>query len=240
MQENKKIIAAAAILLFIAIVIIVICQSLKNNENVVLYKEAGADMAREIITFGRYEQDGDTSNGAEPIEWIVLDKQEDSMLIISRYGLDCQNYNTENTHRISWETCTLRDWLNNEFYNAAFNDAEKTAIKKTIISSRKNLKSEENSISDNVFCLSMDEADTYFKTEEARAAKPTLYAAAQGVHANELGMSRFYGNCWWWLRSPDGKWNDAAGVSYYGSVVIFDHAPYYNYLAVRPALWIEI
>ena len=43
-----------------------------------------------FILFGEYEQDNDESTGKEAIEWLVLDKQEDKMLVISRYGLDCQ------------------------------------------------------------------------------------------------------------------------------------------------------
>ena len=46
------------------------------------------------VTFGSYEQDNDTSNGKEPLEWIVLSYQDGKSLLISKYGLDCQPYNT--------------------------------------------------------------------------------------------------------------------------------------------------
>ena len=59
------------------------------------------------IYFGEYEQDNEISTGKEAIEWLVLDKQEDKMLVISRYGLDCQPYHTE-YEEITWETCSLR------------------------------------------------------------------------------------------------------------------------------------
>ena len=45
----------------------------------------------EILSFGAYEQDNNTSNGKEEIEWIVLDKKDDRMLVISRYALDNQS-----------------------------------------------------------------------------------------------------------------------------------------------------
>ena len=49
------------------------------------------------------------------------------MLVISRYGLDCKPYNTE-YEEITWETCSLRSWLNGEFYETAFIPEEKNVI----------------------------------------------------------------------------------------------------------------
>ena len=45
------------------------------------------------IVFGAYEQDDDESNGKEPIEWLVLEKKNNRLLVISRYALDCKRYN---------------------------------------------------------------------------------------------------------------------------------------------------
>ena len=47
----------------------------------------------DILTFGRYEQDGIRGNGAEDIEWLVLDVQGNKALLLSRYALDSQPYN---------------------------------------------------------------------------------------------------------------------------------------------------
>ena len=69
------------------------------------------------VVFGKYEQDDDASNGKEPIEWIVLAKEKDRALLISKYGLAAQQYNTEWTDE-TWETCSLRKWLNETFLNA--------------------------------------------------------------------------------------------------------------------------
>lgn len=75
--------------------------------------------AGNVVTYGHYEQDNDTANGKEPIEWVVLDVQGDKALLISKYGLDVRPYNTEYNH-VTWEECTLRTWLNDTFLNAAF------------------------------------------------------------------------------------------------------------------------
>jgi len=47
----------------------------------------------DYITFGAYEQDYNTSNGKEAIEWLVLEKKNNRLLVISRYALDCKRYN---------------------------------------------------------------------------------------------------------------------------------------------------
>ena len=41
--------------------------------------------------FGSYEQDNKTSNGKEEIEWIVLDKDGISLLLISKYLREAEN-----------------------------------------------------------------------------------------------------------------------------------------------------
>ena len=68
------------------------------------------------VSFGKYEQDNNTSNGKEKIEWLVLEVKDGKALVISKYALDCKPYNTSSTN-VTWETCSLRNWLNNDFIN---------------------------------------------------------------------------------------------------------------------------
>lgn len=77
----------------------------------------------DIIEFGSYEQDNNPSNGPEPIEWRVLEVSDGSALIVSQYALDARAYNKERV-RITWAECTLRGWLNGEFYATAFRRRE--------------------------------------------------------------------------------------------------------------------
>ena len=78
----------------------------------------------DIVFFGKYEQDGNLDNGPEPIEWMVLKKDSNKIILLSKYVL---------THRpihsvgegFKWYESELCSWLNNEFYNEAFNEAEK-------------------------------------------------------------------------------------------------------------------
>ncbi|MBR2038590.1 MAG: hypothetical protein IKA09_12835 [Lachnospiraceae bacterium] len=107
-----------------------ICETCDATEGVALEKPS--IQIDDIITFGNYEQDGFRKNGAEPIEWIVLDVQEDKALLLSCYALDSQPYNKAYTP-VTWEECTLRNWLNSTFLNAAFTEDEKKKIEITEI-----------------------------------------------------------------------------------------------------------
>ncbi|MCM1083720.1 MAG: DUF6273 domain-containing protein [Clostridium sp.] len=84
----------------------------------------------DIIRMGHYEQDGDEAADDE-IFWDVLDKKEDKLLVISHYILARRSFDDEN---VTWENSQLREWLNSEFYNGAFNDNEKNRIAISIMS----------------------------------------------------------------------------------------------------------
>ena len=66
----------------------------------------------DIITIGRYPQNDDDP---EPIEWIVLQKDGKRAFLLSRYVLDAIPYE-ESHDKVTWEECTLRAWLNDDFY----------------------------------------------------------------------------------------------------------------------------
>ena len=189
----------------------------------------------DYITFGTYEQDNDTSNGQEDIEWLVLAKENDRLLVISRYALDCQPYNTEDTD-VTWETCTLRTWLNNDFLNAAFSSAEQAMIPTVTVSADKNpwhSTDPGNATQDKVFLLSVTEADKYFETDSERKCKLTAYAEAQGADTMN-GWS--YG---WWLRSPGSNQAFAALVGDEGDNDLYSFVDG-DCFAVRPAIWIDL
>lgn len=81
------------------------------------------------VMFGSYEQDNDPGNGKEPIEWMVLDRNKETgqSLLLSKYILDVKPYNVQ-SEDVTWESCTLRKWLNEGFFDAAFSDEEKSKI----------------------------------------------------------------------------------------------------------------
>ena len=196
----------------------------------------------DYITFGSYEQDNDTSNGKEDIEWLVLDKKGNKILAISKYGLDAKLYNEEYAS-VTWEDCTIRSWLNGEFYNAAFSDDEKQAIIQTAVSADKNPKYSTdpgNDTTDNVFLLSIKEVEKYFSSDIARQCAATDYAVAQGAYTNSNYTVDDGVSCWWWLRSPGDYQRSAAYVSSDGSVSHYGVNVSKDNVCVRPALWINL
>lgn len=190
----------------------------------------------DYIKFGKYEQDNNTSNGKEAIEWLVLDVQGDKALVISKYALDAQPYN-KTDENITWEKCTLRSWLNNDFYNSAFTSSEKNKIRTTTVVAEDNLvygTEAGNNTQDKIFLLSISESNKYFSSNKERMCKPTAYAKYRGPWTNSNG------NCWWWLRSPGYFQDDAADVDIDGVVREFGYFVHESGGAVRPAMWISI
>ena len=188
----------------------------------------------DTVFFGAYEQDNNTSNGKEDVEWLVLEVKDGKALVVSKYALDCKQYNTSNTD-VTWETCTLRKWLNNDFINAAFSSYEKAMIPTVTVSADKNSTNPGNATQDQVFLLSITEANKYFGSDSARQCKPTDYAVANGSRESHSGNL-----CWWWLRSPGSTQDSAAYVYSSGGVIESGNDVDYNDGAVRPAMWISI
>jgi len=92
------------------------------------------------VEFGSYPQTVD--GGVKKILWRVLDKKNGELLLISEYILDGKQYQDKTDSsvkrsgkkedieraRLPWERCDLRRWLNDYFYNHAFNAQEKSQI----------------------------------------------------------------------------------------------------------------
>ena len=156
--------------------------------------------------------------------------------------LDCKPYNTSYTDvtcytDVTWETCTLRKWLNSDFINAAFSADERTMIPTVTVSADKNpdyITNPGNATQDQVFLLSITEVNKYFSSYSARQCKPTDYAVANGAWENDSG------NCWWWLRSPGNTQDRAAYVLLDGDVNENGFKVFHDSNAVRPALWIDL
>ena len=167
----------------------------------------------DYVEFGRYPQ---TAEGeVRPVEWLVLARENNRSLVISRNGLDARRFGSSN----NWKKSEIRKWLNGEFYTGSFTAEEKARIK--------------SFNQDNVFLLSDEEAEKYFADDDARKCKPTSYAKAEG--AFEMDDC-----CYWWLRSSISNGGkrvycvDCDGDVNYGN--------YANSLSgsARPALWINL
>ena len=188
----------------------------------------------DTFNFGSYEQNNNISDGKEEIEWIVLERDGMSLLLISKPALDCQSYNTSYTSDVTWETCSLRKWLNGTFINNAFSTEEQKLIQSVTVTADKNPNFNTfpgNDTTDKVFLLSITEAEKYFSSNKARNCGRTKYADAQ------LGAGD---TCWWWLRSPGGYSGYAALVYSDGSVYNVGYIVNYEGAFVRPAMWLNL
>lgn len=177
------------------------------------------------IAFGRYPQASKNENAL--IEWLVLKNDGSRALLISKYALDCQKYNTSYTY-VTWETCTLRKWLNGAFISNAFSHEEQAMILSAPIP-------ESAATKDRVFLLSVGEAQKYFSSYSTRRCQGTAYCYAQG--ADKVGEN---GNCGWWLRSPGDDSYSASNVEWDGGIDGYGDYVNNGTIAVRPALWIDL
>ena len=196
----------------------------------------------DYITFGSYEQDNNISNGKENIEWQVLDRKDNKVLLISKYALDSRSYNSEYTS-VTWETCTLRKWLNGEFFNSAFSADEQAEILDTKVTADENPNFDSYSgkdTTDKIFLLNITEIVKYFSSQEARRCVPTAYAIEQGAWLSSDNRVGGKSTCWWWLRTTGElltrtvNGNSDGSVYYRGSYVGDSD------VCVRPALWIDL
>ena len=187
------------------------------------------------VCFGSYEQDNNFRNGNENIEWIVLEKENESVLLISDKALDCQPYN-DTYKNVNWETCSLRKWINDTFYNTAFNTEEQMKIKDTEVLS------DGKSTVDKVFLLSAYEAKSYFADDEKRKCIPTAYAKAQGAFISDSHKPSNGGEptCWWWLHTSGENQLEAAFV--YGKGLISNNGYDVDYKTgcVRPVICLSL
>lgn len=223
----------------------------KTPDNGEKAKIGGEVKVGNTVTFGSYEQDNDISNGKEAIEWIVLAVKDGKALLLSKYGLDSQPFNKE-YEGVTWENCTLRVWLNGDFADAAFGEAEKAIICETKLVNADNPTEGTdggNDTTDKIFILSLDEAvNTEYgfsgdhNAEDAlRQCAPTAYARSLNCLTEENTSSVYYGNCRWRLRTPSFDSDVILDVAAGGTIKLDGGLSIGgSMIAVRPALWIDL
>lgn len=184
----------------------------------VVVKETMADAnVGDAVVFGKYEQNDDSSDGKEELEWIVLEKQSDKILLISRYCIATMPYNTERAD-VTWDKSSLRGYLNGDFIEEAFDDAEKSS-----------LITENN---DKVALLSVADAKKYYEYDSWRVSTATKSAETDGARIEN-------GYCWWWLLDKGASNNFASYVHFDGTVRENGFAVDYDLVAVRPIIWVS-
>jgi hypothetical protein len=143
----------------------------------------------------------------EPIRWRILEENDGEVLILCDSIIANMRFDHSTNNYAESE---IRAWLNEEFYNEAFNDLQKELIFTTTVDN-----SECEDTNDKVFLLSLAEAtnpaygfqDINFY-DVARRMLTSDYTRANGASmAVNSWESQYYGNGIWWLRSPNGVVN---------------------------------
>jgi co-chaperonin GroES (HSP10) len=172
------------------------------------------------VYFGSYDD--------KALQWRVLAVEDGKALLITEDIIERKPYNDEwdEDEGVTWESCTLRKWLNENFLSAAFSSEQQQQIKLTNLDNPDNPHygtDGGNDTQDYIFLLSIDEAQRYFSSDSARVAY----------------YYRWADWWWWWLRSPGSNSRLAAYVNRDGYVDTYGDRVGGNH-GVRPALWVEL
>ncbi len=209
----------------------------------------------DIITFGVYPQSADGADRT-PVKWRVLGRSGSELFLLSQVILDCKRYHAEFV-RVTWRDCDVRQWLNDEFYHAAFDATEKGLITTTRCTDNGEGSPDTE---DKVFLLSVAEVkeatDTLGKdfrraigTEFAKVKKADrcrLYVYDKSVSEDYLTVNGAKHGCsWWWLRNQgrlEDQGNDASRAVFVGARASIRHYARVNRTGygVRPALRLDL
>jgi len=157
-------------------------------------------------------------------EWVVLAAQEGRWLCITKDIVEIRKFHDAEMP-VSWAGSDLRAWLNGEFLEAYFGEADSGGLlpaeneNNAVTFPNGNASIGSAATEDYVFLLSYEEAEAYFPDEAARVAKYD-------------GQAQF-----WWLRSPGDYLNEFATVDGMGQVCYSSSNVHTGGLGVRPAIW---
>ena len=213
----------------------------------------------DIVQMGTYEQDGDTET-EDPIYWDVLDKDGDSILMISHDVIGYQRF-SDSPNCVIWEDSQIRTWLNEEFYTDAFDKETQARIKESVLENPsiagyvtgadESIWESRGDTTDRIFLLSQKEIEKYYGHKlpkaEALLCKPSKavlqrYEEIEQQRVREkvpfvTSVPDVSEGISWMLRSTGKSQNQISiirGDGYYSQCL----ADYYQ--GVRPAMWIYV
>lgn len=190
----------------------------------------------------------------EPITWTILNENttDGSALILCDMVIDSQEYYISDSeirtidgktiYPNNYEYSMIRIWLNDNFYNTAFNDLQKAMMVTTVVdnstdstSTRPNSYAS-NDTEDKIFMLSFRE-DLNFVDDSNnmdRNNKITDYAKVQGIRMDNIERCRT------WLRSPDAEKFGRVNIVDYNCNLNYYSDVCYTNIGVVPALQIKL
>jgi len=203
------------------------------------------------VIFGAYEQDGNSGNGVEPLEWLVLDRDGDRALLLARYGIEAVSWDEEQELE-TWEVTNLYLMMNRIIYAYAFSAEERKALIQTNPMEYDALSSSEERLlyKGYTFLLETDtvsegkgqDETMLFPTEESRSTIPTATVVKDSVWM----LADYSGAAAPWLLTVTGTTEGAfsevefARVMADGSISLGDEAVTENHVLIRPAIWVDV
>ena len=151
------------------------------------------------------------------MDWRVLDKQDSKVLLLKDNSLGSTPFD-ETGKNVTWESSSVRKWLNGDFLNDNFFKAEQNAILDTTVKNTANPVYNTpagKDTTDKLFLLSCDEVAQYKK----------------GIHKTK--------SCWW-LRTPGAAANSMSFVYKDKTVMEYGYEVTNTKITVKPAIWVTV
>ncbi len=164
----------------------------------------------DIIKFGRYPQNKIANRYIDkPIKWKVINIQNGEVILLSEKILDVKVFDSK---LLNYANSEIREWLNNDFFNKAFNEEEKLSIVSSTI---------DDILYDKIYLLSKKEIEQYgLGLKQNLIKKGTSYAISSGLFVNkypEINKCKINSTSCWYLRN-DSKFSNFC----YGCFVEYD------------------
>lgn len=184
----------------------------------------------------------------EPIQWRILSSISGELFVLAEKILELKAYNQLYTN-VTWESCTMRSWLNSNFYNSAFSSTEKLKINTSTIVNGDNPDfgtDGGNNTNDKLYLLSSTDvtntsygfSSNHSSYDTARQTQGTDFSKSGGLHVST--NSPYLGNSSWWLRTPGTYQSGACNVNFDGYVKYNSDGVNATTVGVRPAFKINL
>ena len=175
--------------------------------------------------------------------WRVLDVQNNKALLISDRTIEKQMYH-EKYEAVTWASCSLRQYLNGEFYNT-FDKSEQAQIAETLLPNSNNpwfRTSGGQDTIDKIFLLSIEEAVKYLgDSKQLRSKNPnTPYYIDDHFNSARQAMYLVDSVPQWWLRTPGNTSSFASSITANGRISVSGIFVTSCNEAIRPAMWINM
>ncbi len=156
-----------------------------------------------VVSFGR-------------VRWRVLDHKDGKTLLLKDKAIGSTPFN-ENGGKTTWESSSVREWLNSSFLKETFYNGEKNLIEKTTVTNTPNSAYKTDAGKDTVdqiFLLSYDEVVRYY----------------DAIHHTAT--------CWW-LRTPGATNSSMCFVYRDKTIMDYGYEVSNQKITVKPAIWVD-